>query len=129
MGDPNVSQLAVERTDLAAERTELARQRTLLAEQRTFSAWLRTGLAAVAVGLGSAELLGDLEPEWAVTAIAIILCVSGAGIFLVALQSYRSSLASSADDEAGNIPSLVVWAITLAMLAGAGVALALIIAN
>lgn len=109
--------------ELAAERTDWAQERTLLAKQRTFGAWLRTGLASVAVGFGTAELLGDVEPQWVVKAAASLLMIAGGVIFVIGFTGYGDTFRKLQNEGVQGISPWIIGAVTLAMLLGAALLL------
>jgi len=109
--------------EMAKERTDWALERTLLAKQRNFGAWLRTGLAAVAVGFGAAELLGDLEPRWAVRTAASLLVLAGAAAFVLGYFEYRGTFRKLEAEGLKGFSPWIITAITGAMLTGAALLL------
>lgn len=104
--------------ELAAERTDWAQERTLLAKQRTFGAWLRTGLASVAVGFGTAELLGDVDPQWVVKTAASLLIVAGGVIFVLGFTGYSDTFRKLQKEGVQGISPWIIGGVTLAMLLG-----------
>jgi putative membrane protein len=109
--------------ELAAERTDWAQERTLLAKQRTFGAWLRTGLASVAVGFGTAELLGDIDPQWVVKTAAALLIVAGGVIFILGFTGYSDTFRKLQKEGVQGISPWIIGGVTLAMLLGSGLLL------
>jgi len=105
--------------ELAEERTDWAQERTLLAKQRTYAAWLRTGLTSVAVGFGTAELLGDLEPQWLMKTASGLFVVAGGVIFGIGFAGYREVFQKLQREGVQGISPWIIGAVTLAMLAGA----------
>jgi uncharacterized membrane protein YidH (DUF202 family) len=81
--------LAERRTHLSEERTQLALQRTLWAAEQTLNSWLRTALAAVAAGLAVFEFFSS-RIVWVAPAIASILTLTGAGLYVFALWRYST---------------------------------------
>jgi putative membrane protein len=114
---------ASSKRELAAERTDWAQERTLLAKQRTFVAWLRTGLASVAVGFGTAELLGDVEPQWVVKTAASLLIIAGIVIFRIGFTGYSDTFRKLRKEGVQGISPWIIGAVTLAMFLGAALLL------
>lgn len=104
--------------ELAAERTDWAQERTLLAKQRTFGAWLRTGLASLAVGFGTAELLGDIDPQWVVKTAAGLLIAAGGVIFVLGFTGYSDTFRKLQREGVQGISPWIIGGVTLAMLLG-----------
>lgn len=96
--------------ELAEQRTDWAQERTLLAKKRTYASWVRTGLASLTVGLGGAELLGELEPQWLVRGAGAALVIVAAALFLIGFFGYRGTFRKL--EEAG-VASTPVWLIGL----------------
>lgn len=109
--------------ELARERTDWAMERTLLAKQRTFGAWLRTGLASVAVGFGSAELLGDLDPQWVVKAAAGMMMLAGATIFVMGFAGYHDTFRKLKEEGVQGFSPWLIGGITAALIFGSALLL------
>ena len=115
------------RDELAEERTDWAQERTLLAKQRTFSAWVRTGLASIAVGFAVGRLLGELQPQWLVQAIGVVLIMIGGTIHAIGFWSYRRTFQRLEQAGTRGIPMWLMGTITLALLLVAILAIMLIV--
>ncbi|CAN5488277.1 hypothetical protein BH23BAC1_BH23BAC1_31930 [soil metagenome] len=118
-----------EKTELAENRTDWAQERTLLAKERTFSAWARTGISSMIAGVGIAEFLKEVEPEWIACILGILLIVTGGTIFGLGFFSYRNALKKLAKKGIRSTSIWIILAITLALIFSAGLALFLIVLN
>lgn len=112
---------------LAVERTDLARQRNRLAEQRTYSAWVRTGLAAVAGGFAIAKLIDPTEPNWATGLVGALFILTGATMFVLAYLSYRRSALLAPHPDSVGVPTWLLGLLTLILLVGSAISLALVV--
>ena len=54
-----------------------------MAKERTVAAWMRTGLAMAATGLGFGQLLRQMEPAWAVKAMAGTMVLAAMATFVL----------------------------------------------
>lgn len=114
------------KNELAEARTDWAYSRTLLAAERTYSAWMRTGLAASAAGLAVARLLASQEPRWLIRALGVGLLAFGAVVFIIGAWSYRKILKQLEADGVRGLSVQIVWALTVVLLAGAGIGILII---
>jgi putative membrane protein len=107
------------RDELAEQRTEWAQERTLLAKQRTFSAWIRTGLASIAVGFAVGRLLGEVQPQWLVQVIGVVLILIGSTIHAIGFWSYRRTFQKLEQAGTRGIPMWLIGTITAVLLVAA----------
>lgn len=70
-------------------RNVLSMDRTVLANERTYAAWLRTGLAALISGLAVAKYTFNILPESGIRAVAALLIIFSAMIFLISAWRYN----------------------------------------
>jgi putative membrane protein len=112
--------------ELAQERTDAAHQRTQLAEERTFSAWIRTGLASLATGLAIAKLMTESGPGWLIGTLGTLFIVVGGVLFGLAFEAYYRTVRRRGASPTTGVPIWVLAIITLALLVGAAVGLALV---
>ena len=118
-----------DKTELAEDRTDWAKERTLLAKERTFSAWARTGISSLIAGVGIAEFLTKVDPEWIARFLGILLIITGGSIFIVGFFSYRNALKKLSQQGIRSNSIWVVLAITLALMGSAGLAFFIILMN
>lgn len=111
---------------LAEQRTASAHGRTLLAEERTYSAWIRTGLASIATGLVIVKLIGEAQPRWLVLALGVVFVVAGATMFVLAFWTYRAALRNHPLTPTRAMSLRVIGGLSLALTAGAVLALVLV---
>lgn len=102
---------------MAEDRTDWAQVRTLLAKERTFSAWLRTGLAVLVTGFALVRLVGVEEESGTLTAVGATLAGVGAVVLGLAYWSYHQSLRELEREGVRGLPSWILLAVTVALIA------------
>ena len=104
-----------------------ATDRTLMAEERTFSAWVRTGLTSVATGLAIVKVLPEAGPIWLIRALGVLFVVIGGLAFVLGYWGYRCGAAHWSEGAKNRaIPRWLIAVLSMALLAGSALALALV---
>jgi uncharacterized membrane protein YidH (DUF202 family) len=114
------------RTELSEERTQLALQRTLWAAEQTLNAWLRTALTCTVAGLAVFQFVSS-SLTWVAPAIATILTITGAGLYVFALNRYVTETRRLKAAGAIVTPAWVVVVIVVPMLVAGCLALLLLV--
>lgn len=62
-----------------------------LANERTFLAWIRTALAVLAGAVVLEQFATNMQPRWAVVALALVLATSAASLCVIAYARWRAN--------------------------------------
>lgn len=103
-----------------------ADDRTLMAEERTFSAWVRTGLTSLATGLAIVKLMPETQPAWIVPALGSVLVIVGGLAFAFAFLGYRNGCRNWQRAMPRAVPLWVFGVVSLLLIIGSLLSLALI---